>query len=164
VEPQTYNTVQGMDASTTGNIYGVYDMSGGAWDYVMGVYWDGTKLWSGYSNGGNSQLAPNQHSGFNGWLSEDNANYTGGVPYPSNDKYYNLYTTENDYTSAGLQHGMTETSGWYSDYAYFVSASSPWAGRGGDYALSSGAGVFNFYRSLGDAGMLYGSRAAVIIN
>ena len=34
----TYNTTLGKDASTTGNIYGIYDMSGGAWEYVMGVY------------------------------------------------------------------------------------------------------------------------------
>ena len=33
----TYNTTLGKDASTTKNIYGIYDMSGGAWDYVMGV-------------------------------------------------------------------------------------------------------------------------------
>ena len=29
---------KGPGASTTGNIYGVYDMSGGAWEYVMGNY------------------------------------------------------------------------------------------------------------------------------
>ena len=33
-----YNTPTGMLASTTGNITGVYDMSGGAEDYVMGNY------------------------------------------------------------------------------------------------------------------------------
>ena len=33
-----YNTTNGMLASTTGNITGVYDMSGGAWEYVMGNY------------------------------------------------------------------------------------------------------------------------------
>ena len=33
-----YNTTLGKDASTAGNIYGIYDMSGGAWEYVMGVY------------------------------------------------------------------------------------------------------------------------------
>jgi len=40
VIPQAYNTTQGMDASTTGNIYGVYDMSGGAFEYVMGIFYD----------------------------------------------------------------------------------------------------------------------------
>ena len=34
----TYNTSLGKDASTTKNIYGIYDMSGGAYEYVMGVY------------------------------------------------------------------------------------------------------------------------------
>ena len=33
-----YNTTLGKDASTTGTIYGIYDMSGGAYEYVMGVY------------------------------------------------------------------------------------------------------------------------------
>ena len=35
-----YNTENGMLASTTGNIYGIYDMSGGAGEYVMGNYND----------------------------------------------------------------------------------------------------------------------------
>ena len=35
--PYTYDIEgNGTGASTTGNIYGIYDMSGGAWDYVMG--------------------------------------------------------------------------------------------------------------------------------
>ncbi len=38
---QPYNTETGYLASTTGNITGVYDMSGGVWEYVAG-YRDGT--------------------------------------------------------------------------------------------------------------------------
>ena len=34
----TYDTVLGMGASTTGNIYGIYDMNGGSYEYVMGNY------------------------------------------------------------------------------------------------------------------------------
>ena len=45
----TYNTTLGKDASTTGTIYGIYDMSGGAWEYVMGVY-DKTIANSGFSS------------------------------------------------------------------------------------------------------------------
>ena len=33
-----YDTSLGNAASTTNNIYGIYDMSGGAYEYVMGVY------------------------------------------------------------------------------------------------------------------------------
>ena len=45
----TYNTSLGKDASTTGTIYGIYDMSGGAWEYVMGVY-SNTISSSGFSS------------------------------------------------------------------------------------------------------------------
>ena len=45
----TYNTTLGKDASTTGTIYGIYDMSGGTWEYVMGVY-SNTISYSGFSS------------------------------------------------------------------------------------------------------------------
>ena len=45
----TYNTSLGKNASTTGTIYGIYDMSGGAWEYVMGVY-SNTISSSGFSS------------------------------------------------------------------------------------------------------------------
>ncbi len=39
---------KGTGASTTGTIYGIYDMSGGTWEYVMGIYNKTIKL-SGFS-------------------------------------------------------------------------------------------------------------------
>jgi len=33
----TYDTLLGMGSSTTGNIYGIYNMSGGSHEYVMGI-------------------------------------------------------------------------------------------------------------------------------
>ena len=54
-----WNTSIGYLASTTGNISGIYDMSGGSWEYVMGVLLDQNgKPMSGYSS--------SNHSGFNG--------------------------------------------------------------------------------------------------
>ena len=41
--------ITGTGASTTGTIYGIYDMSGGAWEYVMGNY-NGLIGSSGFSN------------------------------------------------------------------------------------------------------------------
>ena len=46
-----YNEIGGGNASTTGNVYGIYDMAGGAWEYVAGIYTGGSsndnrsKLW-----------------------------------------------------------------------------------------------------------------------
>ena len=44
-----YNTTLGKDASTTNNIYGIYDMSGGRYEYVMGVY-NNAKSSSGFNS------------------------------------------------------------------------------------------------------------------
>ena len=134
-----YNTDLGKDASTTGNIYGIYDMSGGAFEYVMGVYTDGTQNWSGYNATSNS--------GFTGMLY--NGTTYSGVAYPES-KYYNSYTNTGttsspvtNYTN-DMQHALMETKRWYSDDALFVSSSDPWFVRGRYYDDSSVAGVFSF--------------------
>ena len=43
VNTNGYSTSLGQLASTTGNVYGIYDMSGGAWDYTSAYYNYGTK-------------------------------------------------------------------------------------------------------------------------
>ncbi len=148
----TYNTDLGKDASTTGNIYGVYDMSGGAYEYVMGVYTDGTQNWSGYSSTDNS--------GFSGCLGRDCSSTYDGVAYPDS-KYYNSYTTSTNYTNSNLQHALTETKNWYSDSANFVNSSYPWFLRGGYYSQSTSAGVFYFNSTIGNAIRSYSVRLVI---
>ena len=132
----TYNTSLGKEASTTGTIYGIYDMSGGANEYVMGVFADTNgKPRSGYNSSDNS--------GFTGML-KDGTTYT-GITFPDS-KYYNLYTGSS-YTG----HALTETNGWYNDNAIFVSSINPWFVRGGVYYSNSDAGEFRFYYNNGHA-------------
>ena len=79
-------------ASTTGNISGIYDMSGGAWEYVMGVMLDqvGNPM-----SGRNSKY----NSGFNGTFGcptcdEDSSGtieLTNGYSWPDK-KYYDTYS------------------------------------------------------------------------
>ena len=121
-----YNTTLGKGASTTKNIYGIYDMSGGAHEYVMGVY-SNEKGNSGFSS-----------------LPEE--------------KYYNNYTGSS-YTG----HALTETAGWYSDYARFVNSGDPWFRRGGGYDGSASSGVFHFNYSSGYL-QSYSSSRLVISN
>ena len=140
----TYNTTLGKDASTTGNIYGIYDMSGGKDEYVMGVYADSNgNPRSGYNSSSNS--------GFTGML-KDGTTYT-GIDFPD-AKYYNLYTGSS-YTG----HALTETKNWYSDYAIFVDYIYPWFIRGGYYSDNINAGVFHFYPYSGDG--LYSCRLVI---
>ena len=132
----TYNTTLGKNASTTGTIYGIYDMSGGAWEYVMGVLVDTNgKPRSGYNSSSNS--------GFTGMLS-DGTTYT-GIAFPDS-KYYNLYTSSS-YTG----HALTETKNWYRDSAGFVNSNCPWFVRGGGYNSNTSAGEFSFYNVFGIA-------------
>ena len=125
-----YNTSAGMDASTTGTIYGIYDMSGGTSEYVMGVYAD---------SNGNPMAGRDStyYSGFNGTL-ENGTMYTSGVPFPDS-KYYNLYTSDSYFG-----HSITETKNWYGDSYTFVSSNNPWIVRGGRNIDRTKAGIFNF--------------------
>ena len=108
---------KGVGASTTGTIYGVYDMSGGAWEYVMGNYNDVVGS-SGFSD-----------------------------PLTLDSKYYNKYTssTASEACNGGVcySHALSETAGWYSDYQTMVTENGPWLLRGGFNGNSTGAGVFS---------------------
>ena len=128
-----WNTSTGVNASTTGNIYGIYDMSGGAWEYVMGNMTDS----SGGFNPGYSGLAQ------------------------PDSKYYDSYaygTNDNDYARGHLGVATKEVianSGgylaWNDDFAFFVYSSYPWFLRGGSCDNGSAAGVFGFNYGNGDA-------------
>ena len=141
-----YNTPLGKNASTTGTIYGIYDMSGGADEYVMGVLADTNGK---PRSGGSSSV----NSGFTGMLSKGTT-YT-GITFP-NSKYYNLYTGSS-YTG----HALTETKNWYSDTADFVNTSGPWFRRGDSYDLGASAGVFHFFNHYGNSGSGSSSRLVI---
>ena len=126
---------KGVNASTTGNQYGIYDMSGGAWEYVMGVQKDSS---------GNVQVAS---SGFS----------TSSLP---DSKYYDLYDYQAEdgvgYTRYHLGDATREVlknissqgqNAWWSDYSYNIYSSYPWVDRGGNCNSGSRAGVFYFGRT-----------------
>ena len=85
--------INGTGASTTGNIYGVYDMSGGVLEYVMGNY--------------------NDMVGSSGFRE----------PLTLESKYYDKYTNNNVSLACNgsecLSYGLSETVGWYNDYHVF---------------------------------------------
>src|SRR5574344_430720 len=137
------NTTKGTGASTTGNIYGVYDMSGGAWEYVMANY-AGTISTSGFSS------MPSQKY-WNKYTSTTLASACNGSPC------YGQAITE---TGTGSNNGNYQ---WYNDYMSFVTSSDPWAIRGGNAngASNAGPGVFYFGGSSGGAGYNSGVRASI---
>ncbi len=123
-----WNTATGVNASTTGNIYGIYDMSGGAWEYVMGNYNDTIKK-AGFS----SMPAAKYYDKYTGTDSRDD--FT---------KYH-----LGDATKETIKTKSSGSNSWYGDYSYSVYSSRPWVIRGGYCHNSTGAGVFNFSSDYG---------------
>ena len=138
----SYTSSAGVMSSTTGNITGVYDMAGGASEYVMGVMKteDGTSFV--YSE-----------SGFT----------TSTLPLGS--KYVDAYTygtSDADYTRRILGDATGETRGWYSDYASFLNDSTfSFFSRGLLPYSGSLAGVFTFARSTGGISNVYSFRSTL---
>ncbi|MGM9879412.1 MAG: hypothetical protein ACI31R_05275 [Bacilli bacterium] len=150
----------GPSASTTGNIYGIYDMSGGTYEYVMGnlVSSDGQTMMSGNSFG---------NSGYTGIIKSYNddgyyeyINYTGLYSYPENkylDKYSFVSDTavmdDNAIHVAKLGDGVKEVAlfsgtSWYSK-GLFISSGGSWFERSGTY---DNGGLFY---SVGGSGAAY---------
>ncbi len=130
-----YNTELGYLANTTGNITGIYDMSGGAHEYMASY------IGNNYGS-----------SGFN---STNIQNY--------DNKYFDVYLTsdvETSYENCILGDATGEVgpfiyfadgdgisrnhNRWYSDRTGFLSAILPWFRRGGSYNIGGSAGQFSF--------------------
>ena len=126
-----YTSTQGQEASTTGNVTGIYDMSGGAWEYV-----------AGYVNNGNSNLTNYGSSLVNG------ASYTKDVySVGSSDSNSNNYTANASVYGDAVYETSSSGSGttsWNSDYSSFPRTSFPFFLRGGYYSDGTDAGVFYF--------------------
>ena len=113
--------VSSYPQSTTGNITGIFDMSGGSWEYVMGNFGN-TSLHSGFTIFPESKY-------YDLYLSSQ---FTGDF-----DTNFELCTLE---TCGG--YALYETANWYGNYAYFVDFGYPWFFRGGYYSDGSRAGAF----------------------
>ena len=121
---QKYNGTVGRLSSTTGNIYGIYDISGGSNEYVMGFY------------GADNNTPTFGRSGFT------------TPTFPSENKYYQIYlNSTNSYSNADggiLGDATKETKSWNSDSAGFVYSAGPVFLRGGGYDDTYFAGAFFF--------------------
>ena len=106
----SYDTTLGMGASTTGNIYGVYDMSGGAWEYVMGSY---SKTIG--SSGFTSSTFPNDKY-FNNYTT---SSYQGHALTETNGWYndnFGIVVSSSPWFSRGSQYSNSSSAGVFSSY------------------------------------------------
>jgi len=156
----SYETALGQSSSTTGNIYGVYDMNGGSFDMTMGnmVSPNGVDMLSGYNGDHNS------FSGYTGIVYNNSAgnytSYSGTFTYP-NDKYYDKYsfslTRAGFVGSSKLGDGIKEvlnvssSYGWHNSSFQFQEYEGSWWARGGHYSLTEDSGLFSSHDTYGSA-------------
>ena len=124
--------VSNVGQSTTGTVHGVYDMSGGAWEYV-----------AAYVNNGNSNLTSYGSSLVNGDAKTKNV-YSKG----SSDSRDNNYSANSgkygDAVYETSANGNSSNGSWYGDYSSFPYTSTPFFIRGGYCDDGTDAGVFCF--------------------
>ena len=143
-----YNTETGYKASTTGNITGIYDMSGGAWEYVAG-YMPSSSDASGFTS---TELTK-----YSKYLDIYSRN---SIVTSYNNRILGDATGEMGpfYFYADKNNTKRYHNNWYGDDSYFVDSTYPWFGRGGSYGHGVLAGQFYFTRHTGGVGTHVGSR------
>jgi hypothetical protein len=141
-----YNTTIGYNGSTTGNITGIYDMSGGAWEYVAG-YVDGNPKSSGFTT--------------DVLTSEVYSKYLDVYNASSATKTYNYRILGDATGEMGPFYG--NKNNWYSDYAQFVNSDKPWFIHGAYFKDGTLAGQFDFSCWGGGTTSSIGSRLVLAI-
>ncbi len=152
-----YNGSNGMLSSTTGNLYGIYDISGGNWEYVSGIY-------SRYGNGNLSALYSDVKYTLNSTtlskLPDNNDSTKYVTVYPTSDLgttdanislHYNKGDWQDMYGDAiweTSEGNLPKNNGsWNNDLADdegYTASTEPAFIRGGYYGTWSTAGSFAF--------------------
>jgi hypothetical protein len=151
----TWTQVAGTKASSTGTIYGIYDLSGGLWERT-----------ASYVANDNKNL---EYFG-NSLITETNRKYV--MAYTSADTgitNYNDASTANYNANSVIGDAIKETStagtgstSWYSDVSSLAGYERPFFGRGGRWYYVSYAGLFSFDRNDGGSGYDSGFRPVLV--
>jgi len=151
------NTFRGVLASTTGNIYGVYDMAGGVSEAV-----------ASFVDNGNSNVNSN------GAILATNKNTKYVMPYSK----AGTESTANNYTASGYNvvtgkygdaifetsnrsSSNTDNRAWFTNYSGFPATTNAFLMRGGAYNSTANAGIFAFQGFTGAANASVGFRVVL---
>ena len=137
-----YNTETGYLASTTGNIFGVYDMSGGVHEY-MASFKDGSLGESGFTSDPTT-IYGNKY--FDKYLSNSNKNsYSNRILGDATGEmgpFYYYEDKDGDYRYH---------SSWFNDLSNFISSNNPFLYRGGYHTYGVLASQLDFSENTGIA-------------
>lgn len=140
--------------STTGNVYGVYDMAGGLWERS-----------SAYINNGNANLMKNGKAlledGSAGKSNKYKTVYMYDEKEDTNEANYNLNKKVIGDAIFETSNGLGEKA-WFGDYSSFMFNEAPFLHRGGSTNNKSGVGIFAFSNTPGQAAYVLGFRCTLI--
>ncbi len=122
--------------STTGNISGIFDMSGGAWEYVMG-YTTSTSIYDVNSSIGFDEKTIPDIKYIDKYISVNDSDYSKKILGDATGEIGPFYSTL-DYSN------IFNRSSWYNDYSFFVNSTNYWFGRGSGWGDGISAGIFSF--------------------
>lgn len=142
----TYTSTNGQKASTTGNVYGIYDTVGGVWEYLMGAQY----------NSDNSTIYV-----FDSGFSQSTLDSTNMSKYIDKYVYGTTSQDQTAYNRRKLGDATGEVRSWNSDYVWFIKNDDSWFCRGGQYFDGTGAGIFAFGTTSGIANIGRGSRLVI---
>ena len=167
----TWNQLNGVTASSTGTIYGIYDLSGGLWERTAGYIANQNINLKEYG-------ASIAYEGEN--LKTVSTKYTTVYLHDSTTDNTSVSDTETDLNTASTNNwkvnpiygdGIRETStggtgntAWYSDKSFFLGLYNPLSYRGGRYIFGPNAGLFYFDANNGSQSYGSGFRATVIVS
>ena len=147
------NTALGVNASSTNNMSGVFDLNGCVWERVAGYITNGNPNLSAY--GSSFAITTANPEGYKTLSTK----YATVYPYNSTSdtkvnnwtEYNNLKTATYGYGDAILETSTagSDSTSWNGDYSSFACADNSVFERGGDYSNGSGAGEFAFSRAGG---------------
>ena len=155
-----YNdNANGVKASTTGNVYGIYDLSGGAYEYVAAFNRNYSAGSTNYFTADSYKDASGNHFASNGGSSDAYATaYSNSSATNFGPTLYSVGITGD--ATKEVYKGSSYYN-WNSDYSYFVYSSSPFFIRGGYYSVTSRAGLFYSNSRSGIANSNYSFRVVL---
>ena len=162
-----WNQTGGELASTTGTIYGIYDMSGGTWERSASLVNNGNSRLNEFGSSLMYSLKDGKSSEYVTVYETDTSVDNTGVSWTdenllkTNEANYKKNTKYGDAIKETSTAGTGQTS-WHSDCSYFAGLCYPFFLRGGSYWDRSGAGLFFFYRNAGYSYYSGGFRSVLV--
>ena len=151
---------EGQKASSTLNMYGVYDLSGGVWEKTAGYIANGNPNLNRHGasvitegNVSTKYVMVYQHK--EGENDNDNVNISSRENYNLNTKIFGDAIRETSDDGIG-------NNSWSEDYSQFPGLFGTLFGRGGYWTQESYAGLFAFYRPVGESYFNWGFRPVLV--